>query len=99
MACHECGGPEDDAQIRKRMGCDCPAPKAITIRYGKTIETTFHCPRKMMREATPYLRAFSWYKSGNLRSMYPDEIPSNVAEAIELIDREQHEQLAEQRKQ
>ena len=42
-----------------------------------------------MRSGVPYLRAFNWHKAGNLGIMYPGEMPSNVAEDIDVLEAEQ----------
>lgn len=46
-----------------------------------------------MRSSVPYLRAFNWHKAGNLGIMYPKEIPSNIAEAIDVLEAEQNRLL------
>lgn len=71
------------------MGCDEPAPKDISLMMGNVIETTRVCPRRLMRNGVPYLRAFNWHKAGNLGMMYPKEMPATVAEAIDLLETEQ----------
>lgn len=42
-----------------------------------------------MRSGVPYMRAFNWHKAGNLGRMYPNEMPANVAEAIDVLESEQ----------
>lgn len=80
------------------MGCDEPADRDITLQYGGVVETTRTCPRRLMRSSVPYLRAFNWHKAGNLGIMYPNEIPANVAEAIDVLDAEQSRLLEAKRK-
>ena len=90
MACHECGGPKDDAKIKERMGCDGPTKRPHRIMIGNEEEEIHTCPRKMMLPAVPYLKAHRWAARGDLAHMYPvGQLPARVAEAIDVLDAEQ----------
>lgn len=96
MYCHECGGPADDANTRRRLGCDEPTKRPHRLVMGDEIEEINYCPRKYMRPAVPFLKAHRWSKAGSLALMYPDGIPCKVAEAIEIIEDNQARRMREE---
>lgn len=72
------------------MGCDKPAKRPHRITIGDTEEFITTCPRKLMADAVPYLKAHRWAAAGNLEFLYPNgQLPAKVAEAIEVLDSEQ----------
>ena len=46
------------------------------------------CPRRLMRPAQPYLRAWSWREKGAMAYIYPDpaRVPSDIIEGVGFID-------------
>ena len=98
MSCHACGGPEDDRRIREMMGCDGPPRRPHRINMGNEEEIIHTCPRKLMTDAVPYLKAHRWSAKGNLSHLYtPGQLPAIVAEAIDLLDVEQNRRLEYER--
>jgi hypothetical protein len=83
------------------MGCDGPTKRPHRIQMGgQEEELLYTCPRKLMRDAVPYLKAHRFSSSGNLTHMYPiGELPARVAEAIDLLDTEQARRIRFEREE
>jgi hypothetical protein len=88
MACHACGGPEDDERIRRQMGCDGPTKRPHHINLGDETFELNTCPRQYMQPGAAYMKACRWSKMGNLGLLYPRDIPARVADAIDLVENE-----------
>lgn len=85
------------------MGCDGPAKKKHEFYIDGERIVTDTCPRKMMRPAGGFVKAYNWAEAGRLDHLYPPgTLPAFVAEAIDLIASEmsdiQKEEMEEARK-